>query len=66
MAKIEEADLLSELLKNYGDNSSDFKMLVLRLISQGQSVPKVAHLTGVPERTIRDWIEKWNKKKPVA
>ena len=63
MPKIDEPELLNSLMKNHGDNSSDFKMLVLKLVSELKSVPKVSQLTGVPERTIRDWVNKWNKKK---
>ena len=63
MLKVDEPERLDDLMEKHGDNSTDFKILVLKLVSELQSVPKVSKLTGVPERTIRDWVNKWNKKK---
>jgi hypothetical protein len=36
--------------------SPDYKSLVVRLLwIYGGNVPLVSHLTGIPQRTLRDW-----------
>jgi ABC-type taurine transport system substrate-binding protein len=54
--KIDEPELVTEFMAEYGDKSSDFKALVLRLVVKMKNVEKVSTLTGVPISTIYDWI----------
>jgi transposase len=61
--KIDEPELLTEFMAEYGDNNSDFKALVLRLVVKIENVEKVSTLTGVATSTIYDWIADWNVKK---
>lgn len=42
MINIEEPTLLAQLMKGHGDNSLDFKLIVLKLVSELKSSPKVS------------------------
>lgn len=64
MARVDEPDRLNRYIKNFGDHNEDFKALVLRfLFEYDNNVAKVAAITHVPERTVYDWLQDWNKKK---
>ncbi|MCX8076656.1 MAG: helix-turn-helix domain-containing protein [Aquificaceae bacterium] len=56
---------IQELEKKHlqGEKSQDFKALIVKLVEKLGSVSKVSDLTDVPERTIYDWLEDWNKKR---
>lgn len=63
--KVAEPERLDKYLVNYGDNSDDFKALVLKLLAEFQDVEKIHQLTNVPISTIYLWLSEWNKKKKV-
>jgi hypothetical protein len=67
--KLDEPELLDEFLREQPGYSADFKALVLRLCHEHTGdLAKVTALTGVPERTLYQWMSDWNgvsvKKKP--
>lgn len=61
--KITEPERLDDFIQSFNSYNSDSKAIVLRLVNQLGNVSQVALLTGLPERTIYDWIGDWNKKK---
>ena len=59
--KLDEPELLDEFLREQSGYSADFKALVLRLCHEhAGDLPKVTALTGVPERTLYQWMADWN------
>lgn len=71
--RVDDADLLDEVLLETVDYSADLKALVLRMIhQQAGNMETVAIQTGLPLSTIYQWVSRWNqqqqdlKKKPNA
>ena len=60
--KIDEYDRLDRFYNTFTHNEKS-KMMVLKMVERLQDVSEVSKLTEVPERTIYDWIDEWNKKK---
>lgn len=63
--RVTEPERLDKYLVNYGDNNDDFKVLVLKLLTEFQDVEKVHQITNVPVSTIYLWLAEWNKKKSI-
>lgn len=65
--KIEESEQLDEFLQeDVLVYSADFKAMVLKLLSQGQSVEAVASLGCISRQVIYKWIAEWNAKKKLV
>ncbi len=67
--ELDDPELLDEFLREQPSYSADFKALVLRLCHKHKGdLGEITTLTGVPERTLYQWIADWNeasiKKKP--
>jgi transposase-like protein len=63
---IQSPELLVEFLEEAGDHSADFKALALRLYEQTGDLTQVSELTRVPQRTLYEWLAKWNTQKKPA
>lgn len=60
--RVDDANLLTEVLDETSTYSTDLKALVLRMIHQQQgNVEQVATLTGLPKATLYDWLARWNQ-----
>ena len=60
--RIDDADLLDEVLTETTEYSADLKALVLRMIhQQGGRVEPVAQQTGLPLSTLYHWTRAWNE-----
>ncbi|QMW01679.1 helix-turn-helix domain-containing protein [Spirosoma foliorum] len=69
--RVDDADLLDEVLAETPSYSPDLKALGLRMIHQQQgNLDVVATQTGLPKSTLYKWLAEWNlsqrtaKKKP--
>ncbi len=69
--RVDDVDLLDEVLTQTTDYSPDLKAFVLRMIhQQAGNMEAVAIQTGLPLSTIYQWLSRWNqqqqdlKKKP--
>ncbi len=69
--RVDDADLLDEVLAETPSYSPDLKALVLRMIHQQQgNLDVVATQTGLSKATLYSWLADWNlaqratKKKP--
>jgi transposase-like protein len=59
--RLDEPELLDEFLREQPRYSEDFKALALRLCHEhADDLGKVIGLTGVPERTLYQWMADWN------
>ncbi len=60
--RVDDADLLDEVLTETTDYSSDLKAVVLRMIQQqAGNVEAVATQTGLSLSTIYQWLSRWNQ-----
>lgn len=60
--RVDDADLLDEVLAETVDYSADLKALVLRMIHQQKGqLETVAQQTGLPLSTLYHWLKQWNK-----
>ena len=60
--RVDDADLLDEVLTETTDYSPDLKALVLRVIhQQAGNVEAVAIQTDLPLSTIYQWLSRWNQ-----
>ena len=60
--RVDNAELLDEVLTETVDYSPDLKALVLRMIhQQAGDVEAVATQTGLPLSTIYQWLSRWNQ-----
>lgn len=63
---IEESEQLDEFLQeDVISFSSDFKAMVLKMLSLGQEVEEVAALACISKPVIYKWAEEWNTKKKL-
>lgn len=59
--RVDDADLLDEVLAETPSYSPDLKALVLRMIHQQQgNLDVVATQTGLPKATLYRWLADWN------
>lgn len=59
--RVDDADLLDEVLAETPSYSPDLKALVLRMIHQQQgNLDVVATQTGLPKATLYSWLAGWN------
>lgn len=59
--RVDDADLLSEVLAETPTYSPDLKALVLRMIhQQAGNIETVATQTGLPKSTLYSWLAEWN------
>ncbi|WP_373513259.1 helix-turn-helix domain-containing protein [Persicitalea sp.] len=59
--RVDDADLLTEVLSETPSYSADLKALVLRMVHQQQGdVETVATQTGLPTSTLYGWLAEWN------
>jgi transposase-like protein len=61
--KIDEPEKLDEFLSEVQSYSADFRAMVLKLVTEKQSVAEAAQFAGISEQVIYHWIEEWNAKK---
>lgn len=65
--RVDDADLLDEVLAETVDYSADLKALALRMIHQQQGhVELVAQQTGLPLSTLYHWLKQWNEQQRAA
>lgn len=59
--RVDDADLLDEVLAETPSYSPDLKALVLRMIHQQQGdLDVVARQTGLSKSTLYSWLAQWN------
>lgn len=59
--RVDDANLLDEVLTQTTDYSPDLKALVLRMIhQQAGNLEAVATQTGLPLSTLYQWLSRWN------
>jgi transposase-like protein len=62
--RVDDADLLDEVLTETPSYSTDLKALVLRMIHQQQgNLDAVASQTGLANSTLYGWLAEWNQDK---
>lgn len=60
--RVDDVDLLDEVLTQTTDYSPDLKALVLRMIhQQAGNIETVATQTGLSLSTIYQWVSRWNQ-----
>lgn len=60
--RVDDANLLDEVLTETTDYSPDLKALVLRMIhQQAGNLEMVASQTGLPLSTVYQWLSRWNQ-----
>lgn len=60
--RVDDAELLDEVLDETVDYSPDLKALVLRMIHQQKgNMEAVATQTGLPLSTLYQWVSRWNQ-----
>lgn len=60
--RVDDADLLTEVLTETPTYSADLKALVLRMIhQQGGNIDSVTEQTGLPKSTLYHWLAEWNQ-----
>ncbi len=59
--KLRNVDRLKELYLYRKNKSADFRALVLLILHKIGDVNKVSELTEVPQSTIYEWKNKWNR-----
>lgn len=60
--RVDDAELLTEVLDETLDYSPDLKALVLRMVHQQKgNVEVVATQTGLPLATLYQWLSRWNQ-----
>lgn len=65
--KIDEAEQLDEFLQeDVVSFSADFKAMVLKMLSRGQSVEEVAAFACISKQVVYKWAEEWNVKKKLV
>jgi len=65
--RVNDADLLDEVLAETTDYSPDLKALVLRMIHQQEGqLEMVAQQTGLPLSTLYRWLKQWNEQQRPA
>jgi transposase-like protein len=65
--RVDDADLLTEVLSERPSYSADLKALVLRMVHQQQGdVESVATQTGLPKSTLYGWLAEWNQAQRTA
>lgn len=65
--RVDDADLLDEVLAETPSYSTDLKALVLRMIHQQQGdLDVVAGQTGLPKSTLYGWLAEWNQGERIA
>lgn len=59
--RVDDADLLDEVLAETPSYSPDLKALVLRMVHQQQGdLEAVANQTGLSKSTLYSWLTEWN------
>ena len=59
--RVDDADLLTEVLTETPSYSADLKALVLRMIHQQLGdIESVSAQTGLPKSTLYNWLSDWN------
>lgn len=61
--KIDEPEKLDEFLWEVQRYSADFRAMVLKIVTEKQSVAEATCFAGISEQVIYHWIEEWNYKK---
>lgn len=65
--RVDDADLLTEVLTETPTYSADLKALVLRMVhQQGGNIETVANQTGLPKSTLYNWLADWNQSQRTA
>jgi len=65
--RVDDADLLTEVLSETPSYSTDLRALVLRMVHQQQGdVESVAAQTGLPKSTLYGWLAEWNQTQRTA
>lgn len=65
--RVDDADLLDEVLAETPSYSLDLKALVLRMIHQQQgNLDVVATQTGLSKATLYNWLADWNRAQGTA
>ncbi len=60
--RVDDADLLTEVLTETPTYSADLKALVLRIVhQQGGNIDSVTEQTGLPKSTLYNWLAEWNQ-----
>lgn len=60
--RVDDADLLTEVLTETPTYSADLKALVLRMVHQQEgNIETVAAQTGLHKSTLYSWLAEWNQ-----